>query len=132
LLIIAGVNDLFGKFLVTSFLILLEAGGIQVGVRLSYEVTLQVIDVAFKVHQVFLVFSVDLDASQALGGELLGVIDVYHIIILFALILLGSHLLLLSIGSQAVFFIGVFKACRHLSQSILAVLKKLLLRGTQA
>lgn len=131
MLIITGVDDLFGKCLIT-FIILLEGGAIQVGVSLPYEVTLQVIDITLKVHQVFLVFSIDLYASQALGGELLGVINVYHVIIFFAaLILLGSHLLLLSIGSQVVFFISVFKACRHLSQSILvAVLKQLLLRGT--
>ena len=131
MLIITGVNDLFGKCLVT-FIIVLEAGGIQVGVGLTYEVPLQVIDVALKVHQVFLIFSVDLNSSQALGSELLGVIDVYHVIIFFALILLGCHLLFLSIGSQVVFFISVFETCRHLSQAILAVLKKLLLRGTQA
>jgi len=131
LLVITGVNDLFGKRLV-AFLILLEIRGIKVGVGLPYEVTLQVVNVAFKVHQVFLVFSVNLDASQALGGELLGVIDVYHIIILFTFILLGSHLLFFSIGSQVVFFISVFEACRHLSQAIHAVVKELLLRGAQA
>lgn len=52
------------------------------------EVAPEVVDVALLVHEVLLVLALDLDALEPLGGQVLGIIDVDHILILLLWLLL--------------------------------------------
>jgi hypothetical protein len=83
------------------------------------KVALQIINVTLEVHQVLFVFSIDLDSSKALGCKLLGIVDIYNLVIFLFVFLLGiDNLLIVFSVSHLIFFVSNFLTCRHLAQSI--------------